>query len=418
MKKIIYNRFLFSIAVLFSVLIYFTGCTDKGSPSLYQGIPSGPVGATPSISSINPPDLALAGVTEITITGTNFSSVPSQNLVFFNGIAGSVTASSPTQLTVISPNIFGDTVEVKVAELNSELFSNSIFYKLNQAAEDLYPDSKSTFVLPFSITFDNVGNLYISATTNAVGTGIQKVNPDDLKGMTDYASKGAETFWNSMKFGPGGVLYTARSVRAIFQIPAGGGAPATFIVLKENASITQLDFDANHFLWAGGKADSVYRINVSNKAYKGFATSGNVSALRVFDNYLYVAQRVDSLTTIVRYPIDSNNDLGPAESYFDFSGAYGANYLVNAIDFSADGDMYLGTNLTNPIIIVHADKTSQPLYPSILKSAPAISFAWGNGNYLYYVRAKVTDINSNVLVPQTIVKLDLLKPGAPYYGNN
>ncbi len=416
MKKNIYNRTILSFAVIIFVLISLEGCTDKGSPSLWDGVPTSPIGATPAINSIDPPNLALAGVTKITITGSNFSSIPSEDLVYFNGVAGTVTASSPTQLTVVSPNIFGDSIQIKVAVLHSELFSNSLYYKLNQAAKEFYPDGKSTFILPFTVASDNAGNIYISATNNGVGTGVQKITPDSV--ITNYATKGAETFWNSMKFGPGGNLYTARSVKAIFQIPAGGGAPASFVVLKENALITQLDFDVNHYLWAAGKADSLYRINVNNKAVKGFPLSANVTALRVYNNYLYVAAQVDSLTTVKRFPIDGNSNLGPGETYFDFSGTYGSNFLVNAIDFSADGDMYLGTNLQNSIVVVHSDKTSEYLYPGILKNSSAISFAWGNGNYLYYVRARVLDVNSNVVIPQTIVRLDLLKPGAPYYGNN
>lgn len=49
------------------------------------------------------PTRGSAGTTSVTIFGRGFSATPSQNQVTFNGLAASVTAASPTQLTAVTP---------------------------------------------------------------------------------------------------------------------------------------------------------------------------------------------------------------------------------------------------------------------------------------------------------------------------
>ena len=142
--------------------------------------------------------------------------------------------------------------------------------------------------------------------------------------------------------------------------------------------------------------------------------------MRVFidggTTYLYVAAKQDSLTTIKRMPIGANGDLGLPETYFDFSGNYGAAYSVNDLTFAADGEMFLATDLPSPIVYINTDKSTGLLYPSLLLNSPALSFAWGIGFNLFYVRRQINDAAGALVLPQTIVKLNLQKPGAPYYG--
>ncbi len=57
--------------------------------------------AQPTISSFSPIS-AEVGAT-VTITGTNFSTTPTNNTVFFGATKALVTTASATQLTVIVP---------------------------------------------------------------------------------------------------------------------------------------------------------------------------------------------------------------------------------------------------------------------------------------------------------------------------
>lgn len=61
-----------------------------------------PVFTYPPTVTVIAPSSGLAGIT-ITITGTNFSTTKSQNVVSFNGVAATVQTATSTKLTVIAP---------------------------------------------------------------------------------------------------------------------------------------------------------------------------------------------------------------------------------------------------------------------------------------------------------------------------
>ena len=87
---------------------------------------------------------------------------------------------------------------------------------------------------------------------------------------------------------------------------------------------------------------------------------------------------------------------------------------MKSLTFAADGDMYIGTaNTSNtsldPILVVHPDGSTEPLYPGQL-ILPADHMVWGNGVYLYVNRA-----NRDAEM-RRIMRVNLLKPGATYYG--
>jgi|LakMenEpi03Aug12_release.lakeMendotaPanAssembly.Ray.scaffolds.fasta_scaffold168671_2 hypothetical protein len=64
--------------------------------SLSQAAPEPPsiVSFSPTVGSIG---------TEVTLTGTNFSSIPTNNIVYFGATKATVTAATATQLTVTVP---------------------------------------------------------------------------------------------------------------------------------------------------------------------------------------------------------------------------------------------------------------------------------------------------------------------------
>ena len=268
---------------------------------------------------------------------------------------------------------------------------------------------------PVSIITDGAENVYSSNSS----VGVVQITPDSVS--TLYSPKSGETFLTSMRFGSGGNMFVARGLQAIFTIPSGGGVKNTsWVVLSPSTlKISNVEFDPMGNLWASGNNPSIIRIK-PDKTYTSFPFDYNVTAMRIFiDNgtlYIYLAAQQNSTTTIMRMPIDANGDPGPAENYFDFSGNYSGDFLVNDLTFAADGQMLLATNLPSPIVYVNPDKSTGLLYEGILLNSPALSLAWGTGNFLYYVRAQINDENDVMLVPPTIVKLNVLKQGAPYYG--
>ncbi len=415
MKQNLLKSLILAVCTALVLLVFFTSCSNEVTPSLYSGPASSPTGATPEIASVDPPNEALAAVTTITIKGNNFSSDTSAVRIYFGGQVGKVLTSSQTQLTVLSPNVSGS-LKIKISTKTAELFSNAYDYMLEPASLDYYPEASDQANKPMAVISDNAGIIYSS--NSAVG--VIKIPPDSA--ATLYSVKSGETFWTSMRFDKNGILYAARGLQGVFSIPAGGGVKnSPWVILSPTSiKISKIEFDPLGNLWAAGGNSNIYRIK-PDKSYDAFPFDHNVTAMRIFidggTTFLFVVAQDNSAVTIMRVPIDANGNPGTPETYFDLSGKYGADIVVNDITFAADGEMFLATSLpASPIIYINTDKSTGPLYTGILLNSPALSLAWGSGNYLYYVRSQITDDAGAILLPNTVVRLNVLKPGAPYYG--
>jgi hypothetical protein len=413
MKKNLLKSFVIVTLLMFVSLVYFVGCSDEATPSLYN--PPSTTGV-PEITAVDPPAVAIGAVTAITITGKNFSSDISKVKVYFGKEAANILSASPTQLTVISPNVSGDMI-IRVANQSSVEFSNSYQYTLTPAAEDFYPVASDSVNRPYSFVFDKSDNIYSYNTS----LGVYQITPDGTG--TLYSPKSGEAFWTSMRLGKDGILYGVRGLQAIFFIPANAGGTvknsAWVSLTPSSTKISKIEFDPLGNLWAAGKNAAIFRIK-ADKSYVSFPFDYNVTAMRVFvensTTYLYVAAQQGTSTTIKRLPIDANGDLGTPENYFDFSTNYGTEFTINDMTFAADGTLYLATDLPSPIVYINTDKSHGLLYEGILLKSPALSIAWGNGNYLFYVRTRMNETSGKFKLAQAIVKMNMLKPGAPYYG--
>jgi hypothetical protein len=374
------------------------GCKEEPPTSLYD-LPrdSRP---QPVITTVDPAASALAGVTTITINGSNFSGTPSENLVYFDAAAATVLTASTTKLTVRAPAVLGDTLKLRVMVYKADLFSTPRTYKLISAAASF--GSLGKVDEPYAVTADASGNVYVSIISGGTGVGVKKITPAGV--LSDYAPATAGvTRWAAMKVGPGGLIYTTRILKVIYRIPAGGGAAAIWLTAGLG-TIYDLDFDANGNCWAGGNNTAVYRVK-QDKSVKSFDFTCNVRAVRVFNGYLYLGGKVDTTEGVWRAQIINSDSLGTFEKYFDFSSKY-SGYLVNALTFAADGDMYIGTDAAEAIVVVHPSKTSEGLYPGLF-TPPMWAFTWGTADDMY-----VTRTGTNM----ALLKVTMLKSGAPYYG--
>ncbi len=369
-------------ALLFAAAM--AGCDSGPAPSLYD--PDRPSGPDPAITSIEPAEFALAGVDIVTLAGSNFSADAANNLVYFNEVRAEVAEASPTSLKVKAPATPGADIEVRVSVLGAENYSNGIAYRLEAAVEsfgDVTPVEEPVF-----IASDPAGNLYVSMRSGGSSAGVIRIAPDGAR------SQFVETTftWRDMLYGADDMLYAVRGVRAVFRFMEGGRQQVWVAIPDNSVRLSAMTFDPDNNMWAGGNNENIYRI-APDKSVEAFPFEANVRALRFFGGYLYAAATRDNASGIWRWPVTGGQP-GEAERYFDVTGASGAEAL--ALAFAANGDLFVGTNAADPVLLVESGGEGSAFYPGLLLPAAA-SFAWGVAPNLYMVQGR-TDTTTPDLI--------------------
>ncbi|MDP3581808.1 MAG: IPT/TIG domain-containing protein [Ignavibacteria bacterium] len=401
MKKLIQY---FSLVLIIASTALLSSCNQEAAPSLYQIEDKG---ATPAITSILPDKEALAGVTEITINGSNFSSLKENNFVYFGTAKATVLQASASQLVVKAPAKIANDLDTKIAVQGIENFSNVVKYNLLEAVGIYFAFTKAIDV-PMTVATDKNENVYIYLKDK----GIKKITTDGK--ISDYAPKGAESFFFDMKFGPNNILYGTRNLRAVFQIEE-GKAGATYVTFPTGTAIVAIDFDANKNMWAAGSGGSLFSVTPA-KVVTAFAIDYSVSAVRVYNGYVYVAGKKDVEEAIYRYKINSETSLGNKEKYFDIGAKYGLGKVnVGALAFSDVGDLILGTDQANALIVINSAGNASDLYTGLI--SPSVrSIAWGTKKNLFYIRDYSETISTGSQSINYLMRVDMQKLSAPYYG--
>ncbi len=373
------------------ILILFICCGEEPTPSLFD--PNKTYNPAPVIREILPPN-ALAGVTEITIKGENFSTKPEENMVFFNATLAELISASSNELKVKAPKVIGDSVKIKISVHGAELFSNIVLYKLEYAAIEY--GGIDHFSNAYGVACDMNENIYVSLGSSK----IVKITPDQKQ--IDFVLS-SEGFLEAMRIGPGGYLYGVRT-RFLYRIPPEGGISEKYGA-KFTERVYDLDFDPGGNLFVAAKK-TIYGVkpdgsNIASATY----TDITLNSIRVFDGYVYAAGEFSGTGTpeikkgIWRNKIlDENCTLGENELVFnwsEFAGNLGPS--ITAITFAENGDMYIGANTGNAITILHPNPDgnyvqgrTEPLFPAVLVP-PSTVFCWGNGQYLYVNRKHTED---------------------------
>ena len=366
--------------------------------------------ASPSISSVEPEGSAFAGIDTLTINGQNFSENTSANLVYFNNMLGNVISATSTSLRVVTPNLVSDSVQIRVAVQGAFLFADhSSLYTLTAAVSDYGPFDQFTDI--FSLDLDRDENLIVSmdGSPNAEFW-IVDTNQDSA------VWSGALAKGSGMKLGPTGSVYFVNYQRYLYKDEQGTPKENTEIFKRLNGNVTDLDFDSNGNLFAGGTGSIIDVVDINDD---GGLTSGiteaknldtlDILSLRVFNDYLYVlTTTVASDQAIYKMQIlDDSGSLGDPELVFDWS-AY-TNKLSSALCFtlSEAGDLFVGSDSDDQPLTYIQNGNASGFYSSIL-TAPISYMAWGNSNYLYLIN-KTEETNR-------VQRVDTRMSGADYYG--
>jgi len=338
------------------------------------------------------------------LQGTNYSSVQTENTVFFNDKSATLLSVTPMQITLRAPLEIGDSIAIRVAVSGSIPFSNTILYTLEAAVVTFGDLSKTE--LSTSLATDTAGNLYAGHTSSGVEGGILKFTSAGIRSIYALATSGVPV-WTSLKMGPGGYLYAARNSRLIARFPPGGGTSAeTWLTFPVGTFISDIDFDQTGNLWGGGNNTKIYRIE-PNATITSYTFVGNVRSLRVFNDYLYFAARTADGEKIWRAQI-SPSGLGTPEVYFDFSLAY-PTCTPRAITLSSDGVLYIGTDAPYGIVVVDPAKAYiAPFEAYEAMFGTGLSYlAWGSSGSLYASTVEGILLEFRVRGQQS----------APYYGS-
>lgn len=409
MKKNLYLKY--SLLLLLGAVL-LSSCGKDAAPVLYDeytnhGTP------TPVVNSISPTDSAWGGYDTLTIAGTNFSQVTTNNIVWFDNVEAPVVAATPTQLKVILPHYPKDSVKIRVDVTTAHEYAQlSKPFRIKPVQVTAW--NLALTEVPAAMTVDKDGNIYSFIKSSGSGTGIQK--EDANKNITQFVPQAAGYDWKSLKFGPGGLLYATRGLTAIWRTGQTDKAPATWVTRGQGISgnILDLDFDAQGNAWAGGTGKLIFRITQAKTVTNFAITADTVQAVRVFNNYVYIAGKKDSTEEkIWRYAL-SGDGLGQEEVYFDFLAKYPGD-AVTALTFANDGTMLIGTSSAiNPIIMVSTSGQISGVLPVTGVIKGFVNSISTYGNYLYYSR-NVTDKKDS---DQKIFRVNMFKPMAPYLGRN
>ena len=397
-------------AVLFAVAL-LPGCKKDVPPVVWDPNQAG--GGAPVITTVIPSDSALGAVSQVTLNGSNFAPVDSLNLVYFGGARAGILSCSPTQIVVLCPDTDASDLTIKVAVFGAYAMATHPHYIIRHAAMDYGGFVPLDEV--YSIAVDASENLYAQLKAD---TGVYLVTPSGTKSL--YGKGVGFTKASEMKMGPGGYLYLQQtSSTKIHRIAPGGGLSSPWATLP--GSCRTIDFDSAGNIYAGGVSAGLFVVTPAGAARAVGAYAGiSIRSVRVFAGYVYLLVDSPNRRVYRNAILNSNGDLGANEVAFDMTNApsgYSSSTLF-AITFSADGDMFIGTDNAVPLIVVHPDGSAGAFYPGVLKSQPtqSMQLAWGTGTYLYVNRDQPGTPSPTSPIPRGVTRVDIGKLGAPYYG--
>jgi sugar lactone lactonase YvrE len=341
------------------------------------------VGVTlaPTISSFAPASAAFGET--VTITGTNFGSLPGDNSVTFNNVPATVVSATATELQVTVPQnlLSGGPVRVAVAGKTGVSPSNFTYVRTwtvstlaggTQGSADGLKEA-AQFEYPEGVEVDSEGNVYVADTDNST---IRKITPGGLvttfAGSTGGFADGPRldarfAVPRSLAIGEGGVIYVAdwgnRRIRMI--TPDGvvttlesdidpvdiavGPTGNLYIVDRENNRILVRSPDGQVAILAGGTQGSA---NGNGAAAQFNAPYG--IALDAAGN-AYVADTNNDLIRKITPDGDVTTLAGSIAGFRDGIGSEAQFDKPKGVAVDEAGNVFIGGGFNNSIRMITPD---------------------------------------------------------------
>jgi len=421
-------RIISRLFTLTMILLVVLSCEYKDYPDPIWNA-ADPGEATPTITAVDPPSLVYNGLTVVTITGSNFSEVASENMVTFNGQIAEIDAdqSSTTQLVVTTPIVILDATvnvveDVKLLVAVQGAYAGALYdqpFRVERAVVEVggfigeQPEKN-----PNNICSDAAENLYVTGTDKI----LYKI---DSSGTRTAFGTGLAATTHDLKAGPAGRIYFVRNNPYLYRFEPTGGAAVRWLRVK--SKLTCFDFNQAQNIYCGGKNDSLYYVDIIAESILGVALADDYRyvSLKVYDGYVYVAGEyigsdttVDVVEGIWRHQINADNFLAPRELVYDWSNyAYAAEQHLSSMVINEEGLFYIGvTEGSGPAVIIldPATANTEPFYNAVL-FAPASKLEWGPNKNIYLARYSDAPAEAT---PNGVFRVAQDYAGAPYYGRD
>jgi len=333
-------------------------------------------GTSPSLSDITPADSTWAGFQTITIQGSNFApnDFKTENTVFFNSTMCDILQSTPTSITIKSPLVTGDSVQVRVGITDAEQFSNSLYYKMKPAVQSIGNLEASTVVSAIC-TEPGTDNIWISTSANSLEQWDK--NGKKLNSLT-WAFLKAE----ALRFGSNGTLYAGVSVgrvKSIVAIDTSDGSYTSYAQL--NKTPNDIDFDADENIWVAAESQIMVVSSADASVQTALVMPGELTSICVTGNTLMVAgaQKVWQATI-------SGTTMGDTSLVTTLADqTIASDATISSIELASGGNVYIGTDATDPILMLSGGTNYSTLYPDLMH--PTITtMSWAYGPYILAIR--------------------------------
>jgi hypothetical protein len=325
-----------SFTLIVGIVIF--SCSGPDEPTYGSGHPDpNPTGRdAPVVDSLSPNEGYLKDIIEI--HGSGFNSNPEYNLVAFGEDVGTILDATSNMLTVQTPNISNDTVDVRVSIKGSEYWSSEKSFIFKNTLETIDDE----IVWPNGVAVDENDNVYVGSADEGV---IYKITPEGDK--SEFASVPIS---GSMRFGPQHYLYVCEQGEDKIERISPDGSTVDSVVSVP--SPVAFDWDQNGNMYIIENESGIDRLDPSGTLtyMTDFETA---KTCRVFENYLYVSAIWDG--KISRFEITAGG-LGDEETLLEELDS------PLAIEFDADGIMYYTTAWEYSLFTLAPDGSQETLY--------------------------------------------------------
>ena len=414
------------LLVVIVLLSNISGCKYDVAEPMWEK-PYSPACPDPEITNVTPSS-APAGVNYITITGNNLApaldsmkirlSNGRDTIIVYNGILFNTTPAevrniSPTSITVYRPNLVLDSCIIKILPQCALLKATYTYGKIDVVCQDFggFNDKLGLYF----VTIDSSGTVYVGEFVTSSIWRLERINPDGVKtpiSLSMASGQGLQRTPTDARLRQSdGYLYVFNSSdRWFHRIDLSTGLIYRYLQMPSGKIMRYGDFDANGYLYGGGVGTDLCIVppSLSPITYAQAYQTDSILAVRVFNNYVYIAARQRgtlSPVKIFRHQITSPGSLGQKELVVDFATTGFSDRTVRDISFSQSGKMFITTGNTDPILLYdQSTGTIDYFYKNIIPPY-GVHSAWGNTNYLYMISAE----------NWTLVRVDMGENGTPYY---